>query len=150
MAYTVPSFPIPVSVWRFSNWSGVVPPASAPDVIDYCNLVPGRRQFGEGVNPSSYLLCPFGLDVRFSEAGVFGPWPPVDPDLVEVPTGSGRFYTVADVEFLGLGFPNQHKEAIIVKASPFNVTYAADVSDYILLEDGTELLLENGSFFLLE
>lgn len=115
--FRLPTFIAPCSIWRASNWAGTVPPVNPADVTTDCNLTPGRRVYEEGVHPTSYILIPKGTDIRFSESNVWTEWPPTDPDLVEVPTGSGMYYTVADVERVGLGFANEHLEAAIVKSS---------------------------------
>src|SRR5690348_1186780 len=108
MAFRLPYFPLTANVWHYSHWSGTVPPVLAPDLRPICNLVPGRRDFDFTQNLSSYLLLPKDTDIRFSESGVWSGAAPTDPDLVEVPAGSGRYYRVWDVERSGAGFANEH------------------------------------------
>lgn len=149
-SYTIPPMPLPISIWRYSTWAGTVPPVGGADVSGYGNLTPGRRVWiGETAGPS-FLLVLAGLDIRFSESGVFTVLPTSDPDLVEVPTGSARYYTVADTEQLGMGFANWHQEAALLKTSPWPVPAPPPPSGSLLLEDGTSYLLEDATDILLE
>jgi hypothetical protein len=120
--FRLPAFVAPISIWRSSNWGGTVPPTGPADVLSVANLTPGRRVFEESIGPVSYILIPKETDIRFSEGFSWTTWPASDPDLVEVPTGSGLYYTVGDVERVALGFANEHLEAAIVKASPWGGT----------------------------
>lgn len=43
-------------------------------------------------------------------------------DAVEVPSGSGRWYTTLVVEYSGYGFANQHQVAVIAHPFPFFAT----------------------------
>jgi hypothetical protein len=148
MAYTIPPMPVEFSIWRFSNWAGVVPPVNPADITDNCNLTPGRREWTQSGGGVSYIIVSQALDIRFSEDLAFTVLPAADPDLVEVPTGSGRYYVVYDVEQLGMGFPNWHQEAAIVKQGPW--VPGPPPAGELWLEDGTDYLLEDGSIILLE
>lgn len=92
------------------------PPAVWRLVNQPCQLAYGRRinsanggGYTTGGTPGfhSYLLLPPLTDVRGVQ-DVTGL-----PDQVEVPAGSGRYYTVAWVEDIGKGFPNEHRSADI-------------------------------------
>lgn len=116
-SYHLPTLILPTNVWRFGN-----PTTNAPDVVCLSNLIPGRRHVIEtspgaglpsGWLPASYCLLAIDADVR-DEAGTGG-----SPDTVEIPAGSGRFYLVQYIEFVGLGFANQHQQAVLVKIAPF-------------------------------
>lgn len=117
--FVLPSLPLPIRIWRYSNWGGTIPPANVPDVSAMANLIPGRREIEQVTSGSAFILVDKLTDIRFSESGVFSFLPASDPDLVEVPSGSGRFYMVADVEKVGGGFANEHQEAQIIKQSPW-------------------------------
>ncbi len=54
------------------------------------------------------LLFPRGSDLRDSFSSAGGPW---DGDIVEVPTGSGRYYILWHLEYMYPGFPNEHLAA---------------------------------------
>jgi len=57
---------------------------------------------------------PKDTDVRGIETG------PETPDVVEVPTGSGRSYIVLRVDDYGKGFTNEHRFAVI---TPYPALY---------------------------
>lgn len=59
------------------------------------------------------LLLPAGTDVRdnFSWDGVAMN----KPDLVEVPEGSERYYTIVQVDDVAKGFPNEYRFAMVFK-----------------------------------
>jgi len=115
--YHLPTLILPANVWRFGNAT-----TNPPDVQCLVNLIPGRRHVVEtspGAGPSSdWLPASFALlsvdaDVR-DEAGTGG-----SPDTIEIPSGSSRYYFVQYIEFVGLGFANQHQQAVLVKIAPF-------------------------------
>ncbi len=110
MAYSLPTFNLHINVWR--RGSAVFNP---PDVTGMCNLTPGRRMLDPGRLPEpslpaagcSYVLVPKLFDIRDDK--VFP-----GHDNVEVPAGSGRFYSVGWVEDVGKGFPNEHRMAVLL------------------------------------
>jgi hypothetical protein len=113
MAFNVPTFNLTVNVFRAGN-----PPPGIPDLVSPCNLAFGRRVSSyQGViavpnEPVMSLLLPPGTDVRGPAAAA--------PDVaVEVPAGSGRYYTVLGLDDSGKGFPNEHRVAIIAWTSAF-------------------------------
>jgi hypothetical protein len=128
MGYTLPTFNVPVSIWHDPN----VPPAAA-DVQTYGNLTPGRRMItpyalepaGAQVPAAMYLLLPAGTDIRDAKSGN-----PVD--LVEVPTGSGRFYKVGFVDDVALGFFNEHRFAQLAGEPTWPVPFPSGVTLYPL------------------
>lgn len=82
-----------------------------------CNLAQGRRVMPvwifENTAPAAYtstpqLLVPAGTDIRDASGGT-------DPDIVEVPAGSGRWYSVVSVDDMGKGFSNEHRFALLHK-----------------------------------
>lgn len=113
MAFTVPTFNLPVGIWRLGT-----PTSSPPDVSTLGNLAWGRRVSSEQGNPGGgatllmTLLLPVGTDVR-SFVVVGG------PDIVEVPLGSGRYYNCRAVDDIGKGFPNEHRAAVLEAFSPW-------------------------------
>jgi len=115
MAYTIPQFPLTCSIFTGGADVGSPPRAASP-----CNLAYGRRvpvQFADlaaAGEPAIWacLLLPCGTDVR-DFASTTG------RDTVEVPAGSGRFFRVDYVDDLGLGFPNEHRFALLQKLIPW-------------------------------
>lgn len=113
MAFTIPEFPLSCDIYT-GPWLTKV---FRLNVMG--NLGVGKRvlQIAAGDYPPndkaqviSQLLLPAGTDVR--------DWAGTGPaDIVEVPSGSGRWYFVAAVDDAGKGFPNEHRFAWILKAS---------------------------------
>lgn len=117
--FSVPQMPLEVYIWRATT----VPPAGLPDVITVGNLAWGKRvnvpstggtaSLGYPLMTMQLLLPPL-TDVRGDASFVAA-------DVVEVPSGSGRYYRVVFVDDFGKGFPNEHRGAIIYQASPWPV-----------------------------
>lgn len=110
MPFTVPTFPITAFAWYPPN----VPPLP-PDLVGIpCNLVgPGKRSVGYYphpgvVNPQWILMVPKGTDLRdFSNGpGTY---------YVEVPAGTGRYYSVVIVDDVAKGFDNEYRVAYLEK-----------------------------------
>lgn len=116
MPYRLPTYNLLCSVFTHQ----VV--TDPPRVVDVeCGLMWGRKVNNSFQEPSDgggppvtfmYLLVPAETDLR----GYFQDLP---GDAVEVPQGSGRFYSVAFCDLVGAGFPNQHKAAVLYQLAPF-------------------------------
>lgn len=111
MAFTVPQFPLTCDIYA-GPWVTKVLRLNSP-----CNLGQGRRVMPnmffeptapEGYTTTSQLLLPALTDVRDGSC-MF------DTDIVEVPAGSGRWYSVLTVDDIGKGFPNEHRFALLHK-----------------------------------
>lgn len=107
MGFTVPTFNLAYNGWR----AGTSPPA-APGFSGMCNLAWGRRVSSyQGVisvpnEPIMTVLLPPGEDLRGPQCAL--------PDVcLEIPAGSGRFYSILGVDDVGKGFPNEHRAAIV-------------------------------------
>lgn len=113
MGFTVPHFNIQCNVWHPPN----VPPAAPDDTFD-CNLAFGRRVSSyQGVisvpnEPIMSLLLPVRTDLR-------GPQSAGGADTVEVPAGSGRYYSVVGVDDSGKGFDNEHRVGLLAWTTAF-------------------------------
>lgn len=114
--YILPTFNLDVNIWRSTS----DPTSDPPDVTAIGNLAWGRR----GAAPASggtsvlgvvfvapVLLLPALTDVR-DDPTLSGL-----QDIVEVPAGTGRYYTVSYVDDLGKGFDNEHRGAVLVKTT---------------------------------
>lgn len=125
--FIVPEFPLDCNVYPFFTTVVPVPRLAFVD----CNLALGKRVQSYGVDRGSLggciglpptLLLPGGSDIRDNTTS------PGAPDVVEVPAGSRRWYLVDDVEPMGLGFPNWHVAAAIIKmSSAIDGTFSAMV-----------------------
>lgn len=116
MSFALPTFNLLVNVWRFSY-----APPDLPILTVNGNLTPGpRSRVGDTArNPASppsplmYLLLPSST-VIYGDVDSLG-----NPDMVEVPAGSGRFYTVHFVDNVATGFPNQYVLCELVRIGKF-------------------------------
>jgi hypothetical protein len=111
MAFTVPDFNLSCNIFT-GPWIGKVFRLSAD-----CNLAQGKRSMPvfvfennapQNYTTSSQLLLPAGTDIRDASPGG-------EPDIVEVPAGSGRWYSCVTVDDFGKGFDNEHRFAILHK-----------------------------------
>lgn len=109
MAFSVPDFNLVCNVFT-GPWPTRV--LRIPDL--QCNLAFGRRtQQSSNFDPFAgvsfvqpTLLVPALSDVRYLMNA------PV-ADLVECPSGSGRWYLVIGIEDIGKGFSNEHRAVIL-------------------------------------
>ena len=116
MSYVLPEFNLAVNIWHWPT----IPPAP-PDLVTIGNLAFSRRvhnvtsntpPFGAGTS-ASYLLVPALTDVR---NGINGH---AQPDALEIPAGSGRYYLAGAIEDVGKGFPNEHRVIFAVQTIDF-------------------------------
>jgi len=119
MAFTPPSFNLTCEVFAGPYDTRVLRLTGQP-----CNLALGRRVTRGFHDPVSLgfgdacanLLLPVGTDVR-DNAQLSGPLGTGVYDIVEVPSGSGRWYVVADVDDVGKGFSNEYRYCSLAKLS---------------------------------
>lgn len=113
MPFRLPTFNLTANIWRYPS---TMRNYATPDVVTLCNLTPGRRSFLGITTPSittpaprllMELLCPALTDIRPS-LNVNPSW-----DLVEVPAGTFRWYSVVAVDDIGKGFANEHRIALL-------------------------------------
>lgn len=116
MAFELPTFNLLCNIADGPQWPAAVRVANVP-----CNLAWGKRvqqtAGTSGGSPSTgsliTLLLPALTDVRDGT----GNNPPFGADLIEVPSGSGRWYYVTAVDDIGKGFANEHRACPLSKAS---------------------------------
>jgi len=112
MAFTLPQFVSLCNIWH----ANAVPPVGAPDIADEpCQLCwdrSGSVPFMAGVVVQHLMLLRVhpGVDLR-------GRTSSTAQDTVEVPAGSGRFYTCHIVDDVALGFPNQYRQGMVALAA---------------------------------
>jgi len=114
MAFAVPEFNLTCAIY-----TGPFDTKGLHRLISPCNLAMGKRiqhyfhdpnqpGFGLGV---ANLLLPAGTDIRDISQNI------ASPDIVEVPTSSGRWYVVDTVDDVGKGFSNEYRFAALSKLS---------------------------------
>jgi hypothetical protein len=126
MAYRLPDFNLVVKLWRVPNQVFL-----AADMTFFGNLAYARRQAFRDFNPNPigsttnldlggmYLLCPKQTDIRGGCVNYY-------TDVVEVPSGTGRFYLVRTVDDAGKGFANEHR---VAELSQFDGTTATNTGN---------------------
>lgn len=109
MAYVLPTFNLTCNVWHNASAASVY---LIPDDTFDCNLSFGKRVtpgFTSGVfHVGAMLLLPALTDIRSG-------WNGANPDLVECPAGSQRFYFAISVDDFGKGFSNEHRFAFLLQ-----------------------------------
>jgi hypothetical protein len=110
MAFTLPDFNLTCDVYT-GPWIGKV----------YRFSVLGNLAWGRRVTPAAFgnfhndpqtceqmtLLLPALTDIRYRANA------PTN-DILEIPSGSGRWYAAIAVDDLGKGFPNEHRGAVVM------------------------------------
>lgn len=118
MGYKIPTFNLFGLVWH-DYYVGIMPPVVIPDNVFACQLrYSGRGPYELLLQDSTTeptwqvgttILMPKDTDVRDHwHAGA-------RPDLVEVPSGSGRYYFVHYVDDVAKGFANEYRIAYLGK-----------------------------------
>lgn len=112
MAFVLPTFNVSVSIF-----TGVFP-FVGPRLVVMGNLALGKRVtiynsaafYGaDGLAGSvPKILLPAATDIRDAACSNL-------PDVVEIPSGSGRWYQVGLVDDIGKGFANEHRFAELAK-----------------------------------
>lgn len=116
MAFVLPTFNLTTDIWTAGTY-----PAGAPRLVDVpCQLrAPSASNAANavpvaGATVTMIVLLPAGTDIRdrFN-------LPINSSDVLEIPKGSGRSYTVVIVDDIGKGFPNEHRFAVLLKVLGF-------------------------------
>jgi len=111
VAFTVPQFPLTCDIYDGPWLSKVFRLSSS------CNLGQGRRvqpvEIFENAVPAQYNVTPQLLLPALTDVRDFSAAP--QPDVVEVPSGSNRWYAIWAVDDIGKGFPNEHRFAMLYK-----------------------------------
>jgi hypothetical protein len=120
MAFRLPTFNLTADIYQLGGTGGTY---GIPNVVTVCNLTPGRRTLeakpvlAGQPTPAIFmeLLLPKLTDIRANFNGAM-------PDIVEVPSGSKRFYQVVGVDDIGKGFLNEHRLAMLLYQNAGNAT----------------------------
>lgn len=115
-SFALPNFNLLAAVWH--NPGRVPNLYPAPSATIPCNLANGRvshvlnsqqRLIAQNtLGASASVLWPAHSDVRDASVGP-------NPDVVEIPAGSGRFYWIAFMDDIAKGFANEHRWTICPK-----------------------------------
>lgn len=117
MAFTLPTFN---SVWQakanFNFALGLNPVGPFILVGSMGNLAYGRRSHQRGPDivisgAGEFVTLLFDKTIPLKGRDSYAV---KNGDAVEVPLGSGRWFSVTTVESVGLGFTNEHKAAMLV------------------------------------
>lgn len=114
MSFVVPSMPLLCAVWR--AWAPSTDKYIAPQLSNIaCNLSQGRRALDVTSEPTKTIFgvtC-YGLvsEIMVPRLTDIRAWvsTPVLQDLIEVPQGSKRLYSVLAVDDVGKGFANEYR-----------------------------------------
>jgi len=112
VAFVLPTFNVTCNIYTIN----FPPPAGPPRLADVpCQLrAPSANNIlivsSLQANSAMVVLLPPLTDIR----DAFSP-PINNRDWIEVPAGTGRYYTVIYVDDIGKGFPNEHRFAILHK-----------------------------------
>lgn len=120
MAFRLPNFNLRVSIWRVNGTGGAY---AAPDVSTMGNLSPAARGYvlmtGHTANTAFATL---GMTLRLPALTDIRPsWNGLIADVVEVPAGSLRFYTVWWVDDVAKGFTNEYRVAELIMQTQGNI-----------------------------
>jgi hypothetical protein len=118
MAFQLPNFNLLVNIW-----TNTLPPVfNPPRVADArANMAWGKRvsSMSTGGTSSVGVIAQTMTLLLESTTDIRGYLSTTGYDIVEVPSGSGRYYNVYIADYIGYGFPNQHKAALIYQRQPF-------------------------------
>lgn len=118
--YTLPTFNLTILIWRNAN----TPPGPPPDGTCDANLANGKRttafvitSFDPGVDDTEsfgvqQLLVPKGTDIRGVNSNT-------GPDWLEIPAGSGVYFTCRWVQYVAKGFANEHLLCWVNQTTPW-------------------------------
>ena len=110
MAFRLPTFNMVAAI--YNHYGPPFLPRPVPRVTALCQLRLMRTAFASNqaaaITTGPLLLVPKLTDIRPSSG--FGA-SIANPDIVEVPQNSGRFYTTVQVEDVSKGFTNEHRAA---------------------------------------
>lgn len=104
-------------------WTGPIFPTVGPARVTgaICNLAWGRRvsTMSTGGTGSAGIIVSTMTLLLEATTDIRGRSSTTHQDVVEVPAGSGRFYRCETADFIGKGFDNEHKAAVLMQVEPF-------------------------------
>lgn len=128
MGFSPPTFNLTCNIWRRASVVGGPLPPPAADVVSQCNLSFARNRQVQTAFQSvsgkytAYVSVELLLPARTDVRGHFASTAVWDGDLIEVPAGTGRYYTCHFVEDVGRGFLNEYRLALLLQLSSEIIT----------------------------
>lgn len=121
MSFYLPNFNLAVNDWYASE-----SPVDAPTIYLANHSVGRRISSLGGITPDDfyYTLLSWLLTPSTNEIGTLLT-NPSDPDVLEVPAGSGRYYIAVDGSYVGEGFANEHLAITLAPLTDGLKTYLA-------------------------
>lgn len=111
MPYTPPTFNLVCNIGP----QGAFPPTWRLTDVS-CALIYGRRDCAvvDGLNAYGFPAMTGGMFLAMPAlTDIRGLQDTINPDYVEVPAGSGRYYAVNFVDDVGKGWANEFRQAVI-------------------------------------
>jgi hypothetical protein len=135
MPFIVPTFNLLCNVWVRANWDAGGPGfgnppnfANAPCALRFDQ----KAAYFAGTSFTTVfldtLIVPAGADLQFpayNGANTFQ-----DPDIVEVPSGSNKWYFIMDVHDAAKGYSNEYRLAFILAGQAVTGTRLATAAGY--------------------
>jgi hypothetical protein len=105
MAFRIPTFNLLCNVWTNS----AIPPPGAPRLANLpCQITPDKVVVtGVSGGPIKFVM----LIKVSARTDLRGTVQSTGTDLIELPAGSGVYYTVYSVSDVARGFPNEYRQA---------------------------------------
>jgi hypothetical protein len=115
----LPTFNLSANIWFGAVWGpgvGGMNPPPLPNLISLCQLLIPEKIFSAGVVVfTMYAAFPALTDIDYSRVIAMMNF----PDIVEIPAGSRRFYSVQWLDDVGKGFPNENRRVMLNQLQPF-------------------------------
>jgi hypothetical protein len=116
MAFTLPTFNLTANIWN-----AAIGPPNPPDIVTAAALMAPRKnaliayalEIGSGDAIQSFILLPALTDIRDGAGAT------AVVSLIELPAGSGRFYSCEWFDDVAKGYPNEYRLGCIGKV-PFS------------------------------
>jgi hypothetical protein len=119
MAFIVPTFNLTCNIWSRATWGATsptpIPPPDYPNVP--CQLRADMKAQGnvylfDFLWQAEYLLVPAGTDLRIPDYATNIDFD--SPDIVEVPSGSSRWYFLVYTFDVAKGFSNEYRVGVLI------------------------------------
>lgn len=125
MPFVLPTFNIVCNIWNVQTDFSVGGVVGLPTQANVpCGLQFGKKT-AQGLAEEMWLLLPLLTNVNGYTSYLVAGSGQLCGDAVEVPAGSGRFYTVVTVDDVAKGYPTEYRVASIQKGGFMGVVSGA-------------------------